>query len=355
MAGIHSAFVRAGSEWLYFAGIHHLFRPFHGARGAILSVHHVRRRSRAAFHPRRGLEISPRFLDALLRGLRRWKIDIVPLDEVQTRLADRKARRFVCFTFDGAYKDHKEWAWPILKKHGAPFALFVPTSFPDRTGELWWLALEAVIARSRELVMLIDGREQRIDCSNPAEKVRAYEGLYAYLMRRETDEEIRTIVRDLAARYQVDIPPLCEAACLSWDDIGEMAQDPLVTVGAHSVNAPVPSKIPLAKVMSEFRMSRAVIEGALGRQPAFLAYPFGERDTVGPREFQAAAELGFTAALTARPGLLYPEHAQHPHAWPRLALRNDRQSIHYLRLVLSGVPGFGSGRRLDVDQARGRP
>jgi peptidoglycan/xylan/chitin deacetylase (PgdA/CDA1 family) len=347
MAGIHRAFVRAGSEWLYYGGAHHLFRAVDGACGAILSVHHVRPRNRAAFHPRRDLEISPRFLDRLVRALRRWKIDIVPLEEMPARLADRRARRFVCFTLDGAYKDHREWAWQIFRKHEAPFALFVPTGFPDRHGELWWLALEAIIAKSPQLILLIDGREQRIDCSNNAEKERAYEGLYGYLMSRETDEEIRTAVRDLAARYRVDIPPLCENACLTWDDIGEMAQDPLVTVGAHSVNAPVPSKVPAARIASEFRMSRAVIEGALGKVPKFLAYPFGERDTVGPREFAIAEELGFTAALTARPGRLYPHHTQHLHALPRLALRNDRQSVHYLRMVLSGVPGFGS-RRLDI-------
>ena len=36
----------------------------------------------------------------------------------------------------------------MLKKYEVPFAIYVPTSFPDRLGELWWLALEAVIARN---------------------------------------------------------------------------------------------------------------------------------------------------------------------------------------------------------------
>lgn len=341
MAELHKTLVKAGSRALYFSGIHHITRPIHGGAGAILSVHHVRRRNRMAFAPRRNLEISPRFLDALLSRLRRWNTDIVSLDEMHARLTGGKQkRRFVCFTLDGAYKDHKESAWPIFKKHNAPFALFVPTSFPDRHGELWWLALEELFAKTDEIVLLINGREQRIECSRVSEKAAAYDELYAYLMRRDTDDEIRTTVRDLARRYQIDIPPLCERNCMSWDDIGEMAQDPLCTVGAHSVNYPVPSKISDAKIASEFRMSRAVIEGALGAAPAHLAYPFGERGTVGEREFRIASELGFKTALTARPGLIHARDANAPYALPRIPLRGDRQSVHYLRMVLSGMPGF---------------
>ena len=48
-------------------------------------------------------------------------------------------RRFVCFTFDDGYRDNLQYALPILKKYDAPFALYIPTSFPDRPGELWWL------------------------------------------------------------------------------------------------------------------------------------------------------------------------------------------------------------------------
>ena len=65
------------------------------------------------------------------------------------RLTERDfRRRFVCLTFDDGYRDLMQWAYPVLRKHNVPFALYVPTSFPDRIGELWWLALERVIAEN---------------------------------------------------------------------------------------------------------------------------------------------------------------------------------------------------------------
>jgi len=338
MARVKRAVARAGFETLYFSGMHHLLRPLFGGAGAILSIHHVRPRSKAAFQPNRQQEISPRFLDALVSRLRRWKIDIVSLDEMHRRLTERDfGRRFVCFTLDGAYNDHKEWAWSIFKKHEAPFALFVPTSFPDRRGELWWLALEAVIAKTDQILMLIHGREERIMCGGVAEKERVYHELYNYLRRLENDDEIRVAVRDLCARYHVDIPDLCNRNCMTWDDIGAIARDPLVTVGAHSVNFPILSKISDAKVLSEIKMSRAVIEGALGKAPEHLAYPFGDRNAAGEREFQIASELGFKTALTSRSGLLRSQHANQPMALPRITLQ-ARYRIRHLRVMLSGVP-----------------
>jgi len=59
------------------------------------------------------------------------------------RLSERDfSRRFVCMTFDDGYRDIVEHAYPLLKDEGVPFAVYVPTSFPDRIGEL-------VVARAR--------------------------------------------------------------------------------------------------------------------------------------------------------------------------------------------------------------
>ncbi len=101
------------------------------------------------------------------------------------RLVERDfKRRFVCITFDDGYRDLLQYAWPILKKNNVPFALYVPTGFPDRIGELWWVALERIVANNDRIGLYVDGRDQRFDCVTVDEKRNIYDQLYWWLRSR---------------------------------------------------------------------------------------------------------------------------------------------------------------------------
>ena len=146
--------VKSALEALYFSGAHRLMRPFVGGVGAILMLHHVRPARRNGFQPNRRFEITPDFLEAVVRRLRRSGVDFVSLDELHRRLTQRDfRRRFIAVTLDDGYRDNKEWAYPILKQRQVPFAIYVPTSFPDRLGQLWWSALEQIVGGKDAIVL----------------------------------------------------------------------------------------------------------------------------------------------------------------------------------------------------------
>jgi peptidoglycan/xylan/chitin deacetylase (PgdA/CDA1 family) len=335
---IKQTIIRGGLESLYFSGAHIVFRPFVGGVGAILTLHHVRPPRPDRFQPNRSLEVTPQFLARLVRGLRRSGLQFIGLDEMHRRMVERDfKRRFVCLTFDDAYRDTLHWAYPVLKDAAVPFAIYVPTSFPDRLGELWWLALEAVIARNYRIGLAIDGRDRKFDCGTVAEKKTLYHELYWWLRQRSTEAEMRDIVRRLAAFYQVDVAGFCAELCMDWNELAQLAADPLVTIGAHTVNHPILRRLPKDAARSEMDLSRSVIEAALGAGPAHLCYPFGDRAASAAREFQLAAELGFKTAVTTRPGVLFAAHRQCMTALPRIAVNGDYQRLRYLRVMLSGA------------------
>jgi peptidoglycan/xylan/chitin deacetylase (PgdA/CDA1 family) len=337
VAGLRPTIIRGGLESLYFSGAHLMLRPFVGGVGAILTLHHVRPPRPDRFQPNRLLEVTPRFLARVVKHLRRSGLDLVSLDELHRRITDGDfSRRFVCLTFDDGYRDMLQWAYPILKEANVPFAVYVPTSFPDRLGELWWLVLEAVVARNDRIGLVIDGRDRKFDCATVAEKRALYDELYWWLRARPTDAELRSVVRNLAAFYHVDIAAFCDELCMTWAEIAELASDPLVTIGAHTVNHSILAKLSKETVRSEMELSASVIEAALSVRPQHLSYPYGDRGSAGAREFKIAAELGFKTAVTTRPGVLFPQHKQHLTALPRLSLNGDYQRIRYLRVLLSG-------------------
>jgi peptidoglycan/xylan/chitin deacetylase (PgdA/CDA1 family) len=343
--------VRLGLETLYFSGAHMLLRPFVGGVGAILMLHHVRPARRSRFEPNRSLEVTPDYLGRVIRHLRNSQVDLVSLDEMHRRLTERDfGRRFACFTLDDGYRDNKEWAFPIFKAEQVPFAIYIATSFPDRLGKLWWVALEMVIARNDRIALLMDGEVRHIDCTGAEAKQEAFDALYWWLRGLPSEKTIIDTVCDLAARYGVDVVKLCADLCMDWNELAEIARDPLATIGAHTVNHVMLGKASNGQARSELKMSRAVIEAALGAPPAHLAYPYGDRATVGRREFTIAAELGYKTAVTTRPGVLFPEHAQHLTALPRISLNGAFQSARYIPVLVSGAATalWNGFRRVDA-------
>jgi peptidoglycan/xylan/chitin deacetylase (PgdA/CDA1 family) len=338
VSGLKKTIIRAGLETLYFSGAHVALRPFFQGVGAILTLHHVRPSRRGAFQPNRLLEVTPGFLSAVVRRLKRSNLDIVSLDEMHRRLVQRDfKRRFVCITFDDGYRDLLQYAWPILKQNDVPFALYVPTGFPDRIGELWWVALERIVANNDRIGLYVDGRDQRFDCVSTDEKRNIYDQLYWWLRSRPTEEELREAIRDLSARYGIDLKTLCDELCMTWEDIAEISRDPLVTIGAHTVNHPILIKTSDRVARSEMEMSRAVIQSAIGIRPDHFAYPVGDLTSAGPREFALAAELGFKTAVTTQPGVLFREHRHHLMSLPRISLNGEYQQLRYLRVLMSGT------------------
>lgn len=343
--------IRAAFETLYFSGAHAMLGPLCRGVGAVFMLHHVRPPRFGRFQPNRMLEVAPNFLEAVIVMLRDAGIDLVSLDDMHRRMIERDfGRRFACITLDDGYRDNKEWAYPIFKRHQVPFAIYVPSSFPDRLGKLWWLALEQAIANTKTLALIIDGEVHRMSCATAAEKHEVFSGLYCWLRNLPTNEAILNVVDDLARRYGVDTKALGEEACMSWSEIGELAADPLVTIGAHTVNHVILSKASDAVANTEIKMGRAVLQAALGDAPRHFAYPFGDRSTAGPREFHAVAQAGYNTAVTTRPGVLFAAHADHLLALPRLSLNGEFQRQRYVQVLLSGTGTavWNRFRRLNV-------
>lgn len=336
---LRKTIIRGGLETLYFSGLFHVLRPLVGGIGAILTMHHVRPQRSEAFQPNRLLEITPTFFERLLRHLKRQPVEVISLDEMHRRfVASEFKRRFVCITFDDGYKDIKRWAYPLLKQYQFPFALYIATSFADRLGELWWVALEAVIAQNTRVGVLIDNKRQFFDCRTGSEKRTIYSEIYGYLRSLKSYNELRRVVRDLCACHGIDMAAYCRELCMDWQEITELAADPLVTIGAHTVTHPMLKKVPdEATVRREMDMSRAVLEAALGRRPEHLAYPVGDPTSAGPREFHIASELGFKTAVTTRPGVLFAAHRDHLTALPRISVNGEFQQQRHLEVLISGA------------------
>ena len=337
--------IAAGFRGIAALGADRWLAPLARGLGAILMFHHVRPARADAFQPNRLLEITPEHLDRTLGLVRDLGWDIVSLDEVPERLA-RGQGRFVALTFDDGYRDNRDHALPILRRHGAPWTLFVTTDYAAGAGRLWWLELEEAV-RSAERVGF-RGREH--ETATPGQKAAAFAAIYADL-RAGPEPELRETIARLCDEARLDRAALVRQLCLSWDEVAALAErEPSLTIGAHTASHPMLAKWDEETARREIAEARDEIAARLGREVRHLAYPVGDPSSAGPREFRLAREAGYATAVTTRPGHLFAAHRDHSTALPRVSVNGLHQSEAAVRALLSGVPFllWNRGRRVDV-------
>jgi peptidoglycan/xylan/chitin deacetylase (PgdA/CDA1 family) len=327
---------RAQMELAYFSFYARLKQRQTGGAGVVLRFQHVRPAHMGSFQPHKPHEITPRFLDRTIRALRRWKYDIVTMDEVCDRALSLPMRtRFVALTFDGGYKDFATFAHPILQKHNVPFALYMPTAFPDGLGEAWWLALEEMIARETRISLVMDRKERHFLIYKTQAKYELFDYLSEWL-RALSPADRSFAIKDLCTRYSTDIEALSRAAWMNWDDLSKIAADPNATIGSATVNYPALSSLRDADAQREIAMGKAVTQTAFHRDVKHFAYPFGDRGAWRRQHVVMAEEAGFASAASTIGGVVEPLGRTNLHALPRIAWDGREGSIRAMRVLLSG-------------------
>lgn len=330
------AAIRASFELLWLTGMPRLFRLLSQSRGVIFTLHRVLPDEPADFSPNAILQVRPDFLAYCLERVRDLGIDIVSLDEALERLAaPQKGRPFVVLTFDDAYRDNLHHALPILHAHEAPFTLYVPTAFVDGVGQLWWQAIEDIIARQEAVAFTENGETEYVDTRTIAQKNEAFNRLY-WRLRKLPEPERLALLAEFTTAYGYDLARQCRELIMDWQELRLFAGDPLCTIGAHTVNHYELAKLPPAQAADEMIQSVNVIEAQFGIRPAHISYPLGGPLSCGPREFALARDLGFRTGVTTRPGGLYPHHLETVTALPRISLNGYFQKQRYVDVFSSG-------------------
>jgi peptidoglycan/xylan/chitin deacetylase (PgdA/CDA1 family) len=324
-------------ELAYFSGLAWLSTRATGGAGVILRFERVRPRRTVHFQPLRSREITPKFLDRTIRALKRWKFDIVSMDEVCRRAVTLASpRRFACLTFDGGYRDLIKSAYPLLAAYRVPFTVYLPTAFPDGLGEAWWLGLEEVIAREKRVSLVMGRQERRFDTESISEKYQLYNFLGGW-MRALPPAELSSAINDLCKRYSVDLAALSREASMDWTELAKLAADPLVTIGSATVNYPVLTNLKDADAQREMAMGKAVAEAAFRRGIHHFAYPFGDRESWRRAHMGIAQQAGFVSAASSISGVVQAQGRSNLHALPRVAWDGRQRSLRMMRVILSGA------------------
>lgn len=344
MASFKYRLIGAAFELLWASQLTHLLRARSKAKGIIFTLHRVLPDDPADFSPNAILQVKPDFLEYTIIRVRQLGFDIVDLGEAVRRIeSDEPTRRFVCFTFDDAYRDNLRHALPILRRQQCPFTLYVPTALVDGVGEVWWQALEDIVASQNALAVSYAGDTEYFATANLEEKQRAYDSLYRRMRTMPEADRVK-LIRDIAGQYGFDLKQHCRELIMDWTELRHFAADPLCTIGAHTVHHYELAKLSPIDARNEIEQSVRILKAQFGKAPVHLSYPIGAAVSAGPREFTIARELGLRSAVTTRPGGVYAADRHDLHALPRVSLNGMFQSKRHVDVyatpaLLSMLPG----------------
>jgi peptidoglycan/xylan/chitin deacetylase (PgdA/CDA1 family) len=322
---------------VYYSGLYRLIARRYSGVGTIFVMHRVLRDEEGSLAPR--LTTTADFLDRVLVCLAP-EVDFVTMDEVWKRLSEDKIekgkRPFVALTFDDGFRDSLTVLLPLLRRHGVPATVYVVSGAPDRSLDPWPWRLERAIQEQSELALDICGLPRRLSVRTFSEKRAAFELITEFI--HLDIEANRHIPESLLSRSCVSDEALIAEHFVSWDELRELASDPLVTIGAHTITHRSLRDLDQADAVGEIRGGKERLQAELDVLVCHFAYPYGQRSNCGPREFALAVEAGFRTAVTLRNGNIYHQHGNHLMSLPRFSLGGIGQRLSSAILSVSGAP-----------------
>ena len=247
--------------------------------------------------------LNPRLISAIPREFERQmdrlarSYSVVSMPQVLETLdrGSRLPRRAVMITFDDAYADFADHAWPILERAGLPATVFVPTGFPDRPERSFW---------SDRLYRAFTRTDlRRIDVpSLGALSLESEQHRRGSLKRLQ--DHLKSIRHADAARLVEQVmrafgpEPDPRPTVMSWDTLRRLSERGLCLAG-HTQNHPILTRLTPDEVRREVSACQTDLTRELGSALPVFCYPNGSHDDkiVGVLE-----ELGFRLAFTTLDG-----------------------------------------------------
>lgn len=320
---------------LDLSGLTRLMKPFYGGRGAILAFHRIVADGTPVMM--RGNAVTVSHLRGILQFVKRNKLRVIQLGEIPEYLSQSDSQQFVAITIDDGYRDNLDQGLPVFQEFNAPFAVFPCTGFLGRSRYPWYAVLEELCLR-RDRVVLTSPTGGRVEFVRGKGEDRG-----SFFQRIEAcgwpEAHMEQCMAAACESQDVRLTELLDGLFLSWEQLKQMAADPLCMVGVHTVSHAMLATLPLQEAEWEIRSAREEIENRLGVRVEHIAYPYGSPEACGPREFELAQRLGFAIGMTTLRGNILADHRYRLHSLPRhtISMTPHGAGLGYLRISLNGL------------------
>lgn len=271
------------------------------------------------------------------------EVGAMTVDEAATTAARPHA---VAVTFDDGYRDNLVHALPALRAANVPATIYITTGPIGTSAAFWWDELAALIldapATDAPLRIAAGGRTVAPDSIGP----NAIFDLWRAMRRLPASERDAAMEQVRAwARRTSPLDYDDESRVMTADELRQIAAEPLITLGGHTVTHPVLASLNIDDQRREITDSRTQLEAIIERPVQSFAYPFGRPKVDHTRRTaQLVAEAGYASACAVLDREL--THRSPALTLPRWAPPNvDGETFRTMLLARLRPPSLGTRAR----------
>ena len=292
-----------------------------GAIGFVYTLHHVTDKNPNGIPTNEDLKVSPSFLENIIQKYKRKGFHFISLNQLSDIITSgRKPERpFIAFTIDDGYLDNYTQALPVFERQQVPFAIFVATDFIDKKAILWWDILEDLIHKNDSVIFGGD----KYQCLTFQEKWDVFRILREKILLFD-QTKIEKELKEAFRFYDIDWYKPVRRQAMSWDQVKEISQHPLCTIGGHTVSHLALNKLSDQEFRQEVANGVAKLQSAIGKPIQHFAYPYGSPNEIGEREYKLISEFNFKTVFTAYGGCITENNIHQITHLPRVYL-HERQ------------------------------
>ncbi|WP_321395038.1 polysaccharide deacetylase family protein [Emcibacter sp.] len=247
-------------------------------------------------------------LERRLKTLRDSGFPVLPLGEACERLkAGSLPDNAVVITMDDGWQGSADHAWPLFRKYGFDWTLYLTTYYAEKQTQVMNLALQYLCWKSREKTVDLSSLSREFGKSLRLDVDMSREDLASRLV--EIGEQIPTaqdrqdFVRRAASAFRLDQKEFEDKGLfrlMTLETSREMADSGVdIQLHTHRHTLGDGSRESLAKELAD---NRKRIARAGNKDPQHLCYPSGYYE---PQHLQYLEELGIKSATTCFAGLNY--------------------------------------------------
>ena len=215
------------------------------------------------------------------------------LNAVET--GSRLPKRAVLITFDDAYADFAETAWPVLKRFGLCATLFVPTGYPNHPERPFsWDQLYQAFGATRRTELRVTPFGA-LPLGKPEQKRRALRMVQDHLATVADHEAMRLV--DSVCSQLVEKRE-CSGSVLTWNQLRQLRNEGL-TLGSHTRTHPIMTQVSPDRMREEIRTSQQDLRTETGSALPIFCYPNGDHNDI---IISILREEGIRLAFTTRSG-----------------------------------------------------